>query len=91
MAASPTLADEARSFFASDALPQSLSWFELLSPLHQRLFAVELSAALASPNPELESLQALLEAWQATAEMDGSPDLRASIDANRRRGFVSVE
>lgn len=91
MAASPTLAEEARSFFASDALPQSLSWFELLSPLHQRLFAVELNAALASPSPELEPLQSLLESWQATADMDASPELRAAIDANRQRGFVPAE
>lgn len=91
MTASPTLADEARQFFAADELPASLGWVEWLAPVHLRLFAVELAAALASPVPDAAALEALLESWEATAELDASPELQARLERNRRGEFEPAD
>ncbi|MBA4181905.1 MAG: hypothetical protein C0506_15045 [Anaerolinea sp.] len=88
---SPTLADEAHQFFASDELPASLWWVAWLSPVHLRLFAVELTDALASPSPDMADLEALLESWEATAELDASPELQARIERIRRGEFEPAD
>ena len=91
MAASPTLAEDARAFFAREELPETLGWAAWLSPLHLRLFAVELSAALASPSPDPVSLATLFDSWEATSELDASPDLRRTLAENRRGAFESAD
>ncbi len=91
MGTTQTLTEDARAFFASDELPDRLHWAGWLSPLHLRLFAVELNAALASPTPDPVGLTSLLDSWQATAEMDASPDLQATVAGNRGGKFESAD
>lgn len=83
------LADQARAILAADELPEDFGWVEWLTPRHMRLFAIELNAALAAPSTE--KLLALLEAWQATAEMDQSPVTQQEILRNRGRSAESVD
>jgi hypothetical protein len=54
-----------------------------------RLFAIELNAALAAPTPG--KLRALLESWEATAELDHSAEIQAQLERNRRRRPVPVD
>lgn len=82
---------DAREFFSKEELAPGLAWIDGLSPLHLRLFAVELSAVLAPPSPEAEQFEALLESWEATAELDGSPELQEHIERNRRGKFESAD
>ncbi len=89
MIAALELPEKARELFTEDTLPEELGWIAWLTPRHMRLFAVELSAALASPSPA--KLATLFESWQATAEMDHSPETQAKVERNRAKRFVSVD
>lgn len=91
MSAAASLATDARDFFSEDALPPSLEWVSSLSPRHLRLFAVELNAALAAREPDPYALEELIDSWKATAEMDSSPELRATIEGNRKGRFESAD
>lgn len=91
MSAAESLATDARDFFSEEALPPSFEWVSWLSQLHQRLFAVELNAALAAREPDPFELADLIDAWKATADMDRSPQLRAMIERNRNGRFESAD
>lgn len=83
--------EKAEQFFAEDKLPEEFGWITWLSPSHQRLFAGEIYAAWKSRLPEDEVAE-LLARWQATAELDHSPEVQGQIERNRRSGrFTSVE
>ena len=53
-----------------------------LTPSHQRLFIGELFAALKSKASKSDLIE-LLDAWQATAELDNDPEARERIERNR--------
>ncbi len=80
---------KARELFTEDDFPKGFEWVGWLSARHIMLFAVELNAALADPDPE--RVQAMLDSWKATAELDQSPELRAEIASNRAGRFVSAD
>ena len=61
--------------------PAGFEWADRLSAGHQRQFAAELYNALARLNLTLDptELFELLEAWEATAEMDAVPEVREQV------------
>ena len=72
--------DDAASLFQSSELPTSFAFYERLTPQHQRLFAVELWEALSRVNisgdsRSLDDLVELVESWEATADLDGAPEV----------------
>ena len=73
--------DEAVGLFRQSELPEAFGWVEFLSPVHLRLFAVEVSDALkeAMLTGDLTRFIAIVEDWEATAEMDASPEVWAEI------------
>ena len=75
------LRDEALRFFREPELPESLRWVDDLDALHLRLFAVELADALkgAMLTGDAAALVALVEDWEATAEVIASPEVAAEI------------
>jgi hypothetical protein len=78
---SAKLRDEAACFFREVELPDSLDWVGKLSPLHQRLFAVELSDALKelALTGDDAKLASALEGWRATADLDAAPEVQAAL------------
>lgn len=77
---------DAEDYFKTNRVPESLAFVSRLSPLHQRLFAHELWQAAArvamSMAPDaLEDLVELVEAWEATADLDADPDRLRQIEA----------
>ena len=68
--------------FTQDELPEEFGWIAWLTPGHQRLFAGELYGAWKS-GTSLSEISELLDAWQATAELDQSPEVREHIERNR--------
>ena len=75
------LRDEAVRFFRQSQLPDSLEWVSDLTPLDQRLFAVELSDALKDCllTEEFEKLRTVIEDWEATAAVAASPEVNAEL------------
>ena len=55
--------------------PKGFEWIDNLTPAHQRQFAVELYR-LYIPG----EIAALLDSWQATAELDAAPEVVAIIN-----------
>lgn len=80
------LHDDAVAFFRRARVPASMRWVESLSALNYRLFVVELADALktAALTGRTEELQRLLEGWEATAEVDGSPELQAELKRSKK-------
>jgi len=82
------LREEALEFFERPELPGSFAFYDSLSPVNQRLFAVELWGALSraliadpylsGPAPKFVEF---VEAWKATAELDSAPEV---VDEIRR-------
>ena len=73
------------------ATPKSLEWVDRLTPAHQRQFAVELYSALAHLNlsDDLTEVFDLLQAWEATAEIDAAPEVAAALRAPKNyRAFT---
>ena len=68
------------------APPKGFEWIERLSPVHQRQFAVELYSALARFNvtEDVMEILDLLEAWEATAEMDVAPEVAEAVRAPKK-------
>ena len=86
--AAPMLRKSVRRFFTSDETPRELEWIEHLSPLHFRLFVVDLHAALSNVliyKEDGETLQRTLEDWQATAEVDANPELAKKLKTPRHK------
>jgi hypothetical protein len=86
---------DAEQYFKAPQLPETFAFTNDLSPLHQRLFVRDLWEALAraaiDPTEEsLAELVDLVEAWEATAELDASPELLARIRAPKRYREVPV-
>lgn len=73
--------DDAEGFFRRSEVPDALQWINLLSPVHLRLFAVQLADGLrdVTLRGDLQHLAELVEDWEATAHMDASPELWAEI------------
>ncbi len=72
--------DDAASLFQASELPGTFAFYERLTPQHQRLFAVELWEALSRVNisgdsRSLDELVELVENWEATADLDGAPEV----------------
>ncbi|HEY4670303.1 MAG TPA: hypothetical protein VIH05_11055 [Tepidiformaceae bacterium] len=87
--AAQSLPEKARELFSEDRLPEGFGWVAWLSPRNMRLFAVELNAALA--NPDQLALQALLDSWIATAELDHATEVQEAMERNRRGSFKAVD
>lgn len=86
--ASPVLQRSAQKFFTSEELPEEFAWINSLSPLHFRLFVVDLHGALSEALIQKKSgdaLQRTLEDWQATAEVDANPDLAKKLKTPRSK------
>lgn len=86
------LRKEALDFFREPELPESLKWVADLSPVHARLFAVELADAIKSLTltEDLAALLVLVEGWEATAELDSAPEVVARIDAAKQYRNVDL-
>jgi len=86
------LLERAEAIFAPATLPAEFAWVALLSANHLRLFAGEFLAA-ARRNASDDEVTELLEAWEATAELDGAQDAVEEIRKPKRRlplaGFVN--
>jgi hypothetical protein len=85
--ATPLLRKSAKKFFTSNETPAALAWIDALSPLHFRLFVVDLHAALSSAlidDGNGGELSRTLEEWQATAEVDANPELAKRLRAPRQ-------
>ena len=82
---------DAVNFFRKSELPARWGWIESLSPVHLRLFSVELADALkeATITGDVQRLSHLLDDWQATAELDAAPEVWASI--NEPKVFRPIE
>ena len=95
VSASPErLKQEAEQLFRAAPVPASLRFFDDLTPLHQRLFLVELWDALSAATirakaTDLADLVELVEGWEATAELDRAPEVVTEI--NRTRDFRTLE
>jgi hypothetical protein len=74
--------DDARSSLRGDP-PKRLKWIDRLTHAHQRQFAVELYSALARLNvtEDMKEVFDLLEAWEATAEIDAAPEVADALRA----------
>ena len=86
--ATPVLRRSAEKFFRSDETPEEFQWIERLSPLHSRLFAVDLHAALSNVlihKDDGEALRRTLEDWQATADVDANPELAKKLRTPREK------
>ena len=77
----PELKKKATQVFEDDQLPPELKWIDALTSKHLRLFAVELSDAIKTNDRNV--IQAVFDAWKATAGVDADPKLRARILAGR--------
>ena len=66
-------------------LPASLDFVRHLTPVHLRLFAVELSDAIkeCALTEDFARLTELVEGWEATAEVDASPELQAELSRKK--------
>lgn len=79
--ASPeNLAIQAQALFQESTPTAEFEFIERLSPVHQRLFSVELWEALSrfqitASERDLGDLVELIEEWEATADLDQSPDI----------------
>lgn len=80
------LRNEALRFFREPELPKSLRWVDSLDALHLRLFAVELADALKECllTCDDSALAALIEDWEATAEVIASPEVVAEIRRSKQ-------
>lgn len=89
---STAVLERAEKIFASGTLPEQFSWVALLSANNLRLFAGEFLAA-ARRNASDDEVTELLEAWEATAELEGAHDAVEEIRKPKRRvplaGFVN--
>lgn len=83
--------DAALSYFRVSHLPKGWDWVDALTPVHQRLFAVELADAIkdATIAGEARGIVELLDDWQATAELDASPDVLAEVHRPKQRRPLS--
>lgn len=61
--------------------PEAMGWLDRLTHAHQRQFAVELYAALSEMNLSSDPTRVieLLEAWEATAEIDAAPEVAEGL------------
>jgi len=85
---------EAEQLFRSVDVPASLAFFEVLSPLHQRLFLVELwealsRASIGGTDADLVGLVEVIDGWEATADLDAAPEVLAEI--RRSKAYRSVD
>jgi hypothetical protein len=88
---SALLQEKARDFFVEDKIPEDLGWIAWLSPEHLHLFRSELFAA-ARANMSEDELMVVVESWQATAELDHSPEAQLELERNRASTrFASVD
>ena len=78
---------DAISFFRQSELTPRWAWIETLSPVHLRLFAVDLADALkeATITGDAAPLIDLLDDWEATAELDASRAVIEHIRAPKHR------
>jgi hypothetical protein len=86
--ATPVLRRSAQRFFTSQETPEELEWITCLSPLHFRLFVVDLHTALSSAlihKEDGEALRAVLEDWKATAEVDADSELAERLKTPRSK------
>lgn len=86
--ASPEIREKAQEFFRSEKLPRGFEWVEYLSPLHLRLFVVDLHKALANAlihEGDSETLVQVIEDWKATAEVDADPELSQRLKMPREK------
>lgn len=69
------------------ATPVGFEWVDLLSPGHQRLFAVELYSALARANitDDMSEITDVLDAWESTAELESAPEVVAQLRSTNKR------
>lgn len=82
---------EAVGFFRHSEVPESWAWVDDLSPLHLRLFAVELADAVkaATISGESTELVQLVREWQATAELDAAPEVVEEVRRPKERRPLS--
>ncbi len=86
------LRDAAERFFRKSDLPEALEWVSALSPVNQRLFAVELAAELeeATATGELDALSRLIEDWRATATLDDAPEVLREVRRRKKHRPIST-
>jgi hypothetical protein len=72
--------EDARSSLRG-APPRGFEWVDRLSHAHQRQFAIELYSALARLNvtEDISEVIDVLEAWEATVEMDDAPEVAEEL------------
>lgn len=87
MSSPQQLKRKARSYFEKEELPEEMAWVAKLTPLHQRLFAAELKAALdkVQEGEDIQTLREVIESWEATASVDADPTLRSMLHEKRDR------
>ena len=86
------LARDARCVFNEPDLPSTFDFYERLSPLHQRLFVVDLWQALSRFSIEgdeqvsiegdeqaANDLLEMVDGWEATADVDANPEVAETL------------
>ena len=91
---SDRIAHDARSLFNEATLPDAFDFYSRLSPLHQRLFVVDVWQALsrcsiADSTESARDLLQLVEGWEATADLDAAPEVASALHAPKVRKPVS--
>ena len=85
------LRDDALALFRTSDVPEALAWIDDLSPLHQRLFFVDLADAIkdATLTGDLVPLTFVFDGWFATAELDAAPEVVAEL--RRPKAFKPLD
>ena len=83
------LREDAADLFRHSGLPESFAFFDSLTPVNQRLFAVELWDALSrvsisETEQALAEFVEIVEAWEATAELDSAPEVQEVLSRKKR-------
>ena len=82
------LHESATGLFRQQKLPKEFEFIERLSPLHQRLFFIDLWQTttryqIMRSEDALRDLVTLIEGWEATADIDADPDLAACLRSEK--------
>lgn len=84
---------DTQTVFEKPEIPEIFAFVQRLSPVNVRIFWAELRAMLVAVLNGVSTtadLIALIDAWDATADLDGDPELAAALRAPKSYRPVTV-